>query len=118
MDTAEIANDILRAKAMHPDILIAFPPWGIEYVLQPNQQQNGNQHNNHKKFNKFNRHNQNNNEQPTISVEEVREIQEEKTQVKTENTTKPAETNATETVQQEKTSEKKPAAKKQRKTPL
>ena len=39
MDTAEIASDILKAKAMHPDILIAIPHWGIEYVLQPNQQQ-------------------------------------------------------------------------------
>ena len=39
MDTAEIASDILKAKAMHPDILIAIPHWGIEYVLLPNQQQ-------------------------------------------------------------------------------
>lgn len=39
MDTAEIAQDIVKAKAMHPDILIAIPHWGIEYVLLPNQQQ-------------------------------------------------------------------------------
>lgn len=39
MDTTEIARDIKKAKSMNPDIIIAMPHWGIEYVLQPNQQQ-------------------------------------------------------------------------------
>jgi poly-gamma-glutamate synthesis protein (capsule biosynthesis protein) len=39
MDTTEIARDIRKAKQMNPDILIAIPHWGIEYVLHPNQQQ-------------------------------------------------------------------------------
>ena len=35
IDTVEIAADILKAKAMHPDIIIAIPHWGIEYSLTP-----------------------------------------------------------------------------------
>ena len=34
-DTAQIAADILKAKAMHPDLIIAFPHWGIEYETLP-----------------------------------------------------------------------------------
>ncbi|MDD7318447.1 MAG: CapA family protein [Prevotella sp.] len=39
MDTTEIARDIMKAKTMQPDIIIAIPHWGVEYVLQPNKQQ-------------------------------------------------------------------------------
>lgn len=39
MDTTEIARDIEKAKKMKPDILIAIPHWGVEYSLQPSQQQ-------------------------------------------------------------------------------
>lgn len=39
MDTTEIARDIKKAKQMKPDIILAIPHWGIEYVLHPNQQQ-------------------------------------------------------------------------------
>ena len=35
----EILRDIKKAKAMHPDVIIAIPHWGIEYVQQPNKQQ-------------------------------------------------------------------------------
>ena len=39
MDTTEIARDIKKAKQLKPDIILAIPHWGIEYVLHPNQQQ-------------------------------------------------------------------------------
>ena len=39
IDTAVIAKDIARAKAMHPDVIIAMPHWGDEYVLLPNKGQ-------------------------------------------------------------------------------
>lgn len=39
MDTTEIARDIKKAKTMKPDIIIAIPHWGIEYMLQPDRQQ-------------------------------------------------------------------------------
>lgn len=34
-DTAQIAGDILKAKAMNPDLIIALPHWGIEYETLP-----------------------------------------------------------------------------------
>ena len=39
IDTAVIAKDIARAKAMNPDVIIAMPHWGDEYVLLPNKSQ-------------------------------------------------------------------------------
>ena len=39
IDTAIIAQDILKAKEMHPDVIIALPHWGDEYVLLPNKAQ-------------------------------------------------------------------------------
>lgn len=39
IDTAVIAKDIERAKAMEPDVIIAMPHWGDEYVLLPNKGQ-------------------------------------------------------------------------------
>ncbi len=38
-DTVEIARDLAKAKTLKPDVIIAFPHWGIEYVQQPNKQQ-------------------------------------------------------------------------------
>ena len=38
-DTVEIARDLARARELKPDVIIAFPHWGIEYVQQPNKQQ-------------------------------------------------------------------------------
>ncbi len=35
MDTAQMALDIEKAKSMHPDLIIAFPHWGIEYETLP-----------------------------------------------------------------------------------
>lgn len=37
IDTTQIANDILAAKALDPDLIIAFPHWGIEYETLPNK---------------------------------------------------------------------------------
>ncbi len=39
MDTTEIAADLKIAKSLNPDVIIAFPHWGIEYVQQPNREQ-------------------------------------------------------------------------------
>jgi len=39
MDTTEIRRDLEKAKAMHPDAIIALPHWGIEYQQLPSQQQ-------------------------------------------------------------------------------
>ena len=39
IDTAVIAKDIARAKAMKPDVIIAIPHWGDEYQLLPNKAQ-------------------------------------------------------------------------------
>lgn len=39
IDTAQIAADIVKAKAMNPDVIIAIPHWGIEYQLLPEQKQ-------------------------------------------------------------------------------
>jgi poly-gamma-glutamate synthesis protein (capsule biosynthesis protein) len=39
IDTAVIAKDIEKAKAMNPDVIIAMPHWGDEYVLLPNKGQ-------------------------------------------------------------------------------
>jgi len=35
IDTAQIAGDIRKAKSMNPDLIIAFPHWGIEYETLP-----------------------------------------------------------------------------------
>ncbi|MBP5344963.1 MAG: CapA family protein [Bacteroidales bacterium] len=35
LDTAQIAEDILKAKSMNPDLIIALPHWGIEYETLP-----------------------------------------------------------------------------------
>ena len=40
-DTTEIARDIAKAKSMKPDVIIAFPHWGIEYVQRPPRQVQG-----------------------------------------------------------------------------
>ena len=37
IDTTQIAKDILVAKSMNPDLIIAFPHWGIEYQTLPNK---------------------------------------------------------------------------------
>ena len=37
IDTAQIAQDIKKAKQMNPDLIIAMPHWGIEYSLLPNK---------------------------------------------------------------------------------
>lgn len=37
-DTTEIARDIAKAKTMQPDVIIAFPHWGIEYAQLPNEE--------------------------------------------------------------------------------
>lgn len=39
MDTTEIAHDILKAKEMEPDVIIAIPHWGIEYQTLPSPEQ-------------------------------------------------------------------------------
>ena len=39
MDTTEIAHDILKAKALEPDVIIAIPHWGIEYQTLPSSEQ-------------------------------------------------------------------------------
>lgn len=39
IDTAQIKIDIEKAQAQHPDAIIAFMHWGIEYVLHPRQVQ-------------------------------------------------------------------------------
>ena len=39
MDTVEIARDIAKARTMNPDVIIAFPHWGIEYQLLPSAEQ-------------------------------------------------------------------------------
>lgn len=39
IDTAVIAQDIERAKALAPDVIICMPHWGDEYQLLPNKTQ-------------------------------------------------------------------------------
>ena len=39
IDTVQMAIDIAKAKAMNPDVIIAMPHWGDEYVLLPNKGQ-------------------------------------------------------------------------------
>ena len=39
MDTTEILKDIIKAKNMQPDAIIAIPHWGIEYQTLPSEQQ-------------------------------------------------------------------------------
>ena len=39
IDTVTIANDILDAKALHPDAIIACMHWGVEYQSLPNKDQ-------------------------------------------------------------------------------
>ncbi|MCR4603738.1 MAG: CapA family protein [Prevotella sp.] len=39
MDTVEIRDDLEKAKAMQPDIIIALPHWGNEYQQLPSPQQ-------------------------------------------------------------------------------
>ena len=39
IDTVQIKQDIERAKAMNPDVIIAFMHWGIEYSLTPSNTQ-------------------------------------------------------------------------------
>ena len=39
MDTTEIAADIVKAQAMKPDAIIAFPHWGVEYQTLPSNEQ-------------------------------------------------------------------------------
>lgn len=39
MDTTEIALDLLKAKALEPDVIIALPHWGIEYQQLPSKEQ-------------------------------------------------------------------------------
>lgn len=38
-DTTEIAADLKTAKSFNPDVIIAFPHWGIEYAQLPNKEQ-------------------------------------------------------------------------------
>ena len=38
-DTTEIAADLKTAKSFDPDVIIAFPHWGIEYAQLPNKEQ-------------------------------------------------------------------------------
>ena len=39
MDTVVIANDLDKAIAMNPDVIIAIPHWGIEYQTLPSEEQ-------------------------------------------------------------------------------
>ena len=39
MDTVTIAEDLLKAHAMEPDVIIAIPHWGIEYETLPSEEQ-------------------------------------------------------------------------------
>lgn len=39
MDTTEIAADLEKARAMHPDVIIALPHWGEEYQTLPSKEQ-------------------------------------------------------------------------------
>ena len=39
IDTAQIADDIRKAKQMNPDVIIAMMHWGLEYKLNPNKSQ-------------------------------------------------------------------------------
>lgn len=39
IDTTEIKKDIEKAKGMNPDVIIAMPHWGEEYILKENAQQ-------------------------------------------------------------------------------
>ncbi|MCR4854185.1 MAG: CapA family protein [Prevotella sp.] len=39
IDTTEIANDIVKAHQMNPDVIIAIPHWGIEYQTLPGSEQ-------------------------------------------------------------------------------
>lgn len=38
-DRDQMAKDIAAAKAQHPDVIIAFMHWGVEYVLEQNHHQ-------------------------------------------------------------------------------
>lgn len=38
-DRDQMAKDIAAAKAQHPDVIIAFMHWGVEYVLEQNRHQ-------------------------------------------------------------------------------
>jgi poly-gamma-glutamate synthesis protein (capsule biosynthesis protein) len=35
IDTLQITQDIVKAKSMNPDMIIALPHWGIEYAMTP-----------------------------------------------------------------------------------
>lgn len=39
MDTVVIAQDLVKAQAMNPDVIIAIPHWGIEYETLPSKEQ-------------------------------------------------------------------------------
>ena len=39
MDTAVIALDLITAREMYPDVIIAIPHWGIEYETLPSKEQ-------------------------------------------------------------------------------
>jgi len=39
MDTAIIAEDLITAKEVNPDVIIAIPHWGIEYQSLPSKEQ-------------------------------------------------------------------------------
>lgn len=39
MDTAVIALDLITAREMNPDVIIAIPHWGIEYETLPSKEQ-------------------------------------------------------------------------------
>lgn len=39
MDTVVIAQDLVKAQAMNPDVIIAIPHWGIEYQTLPSKEQ-------------------------------------------------------------------------------
>ena len=39
MDTIVIAEDLLKAREMNPDVIIALPHWGIEYQSLPSEEQ-------------------------------------------------------------------------------
>lgn len=39
MDTIEIAADLMKAREMKPDVIIALPHWGIEYQTLPSKAQ-------------------------------------------------------------------------------
>ena len=39
IDSLQIAQDIVKAKGMNPDVIIAIPHWGIEYQTLPSAEQ-------------------------------------------------------------------------------